>query len=100
MDFRTFVSLAVVLLLVVNATLLVLGQSNPPPCEGQGLPQHIPGQIPCPRPANQNCDLGGYMWEHSGTMWIIWSCSMWDPGSESSFGRSYHRPSNPFERLF
>jgi len=73
MNFRTFVSLAVVLLLVVNATLLVLGQSdNPPPCPHGGGTEGVPGWALCGAPDSYDCDNGSTWWDHAaGTQWLI-----------------------------
>jgi len=54
MNFRTFVSLAVVLLLVINTAFSVLGKSGNDPCEVGSKPK----KVICPGQVSFDCDLG------------------------------------------
>ena len=71
MDFRTFVSFAVVSLIAVSTAFLVLGRSDPPPpCEGNGM-RGEPSWVLCPTPNQGLCDQDDSLWQKTGEEWLI-----------------------------
>ena len=60
MNIRTTILLAVLLLIAANTVLVV---SDIPPCPPDGgTPKYVPGECPCPKPENVNCDIDGFVW--------------------------------------
>ena len=95
MSVRAFVLLAAICSIVAYAGA-VLVTANMLPCV-DAVPKYVPGECPCSKPDDEDCDLGSYDWDYDGTVWVIWSDSRFDPFSESKFGSNYYRISIPGE---
>jgi hypothetical protein len=98
MRFRTVISLAALLLFVINTALVV---SDIPTCPKVGaIQKHVPGSGQCPKPADVDCSLNEYDWDYSGTAWIIWSEYAFDILNQAPLVRNYYRASSAGEYYY